>query len=115
MILAPGVGSVGERRFVVLLRVDDDVLDAPDRGPLREPGRDLIHGLGGDELRSSELLDKLWETFEQKPILEKFGFALLLRGKPPLDMEENPQQDVTAVIEFGTLLPISNRSGIRKL
>src|SRR4051794_33549716 len=25
---------------------------------------------------SSELLDKLWETFEQKPILEKFGFAL---------------------------------------
>ncbi len=49
---------------------------------------------------SSELLDKLWETFEQKPTLEKFGFALILRGKPPLDMGTRLQQDVAAVIEL---------------
>src|SRR6266536_1558077 len=48
---------------------------------------------------ASELLDKLWETFEQKPTLEKFEFALLLRGKPQFVKGARPYQDVAAVIE----------------
>jgi len=53
---------------------------------------------------ASELLDKLWETFEQKPTLEKFEFALLLRGKPQFDKGARPYQDVAAVIELRNAL-----------
>ena len=47
---------------------------------------------------SDTLLDKLWETFEQKQTLEKFAFALVLREKPPLDFGASPCQDVSALI-----------------
>jgi hypothetical protein len=53
---------------------------------------------------SSELLDKLWEIFEQKPTLDKFGFALLLRDRPKMDRGARPYQDVTALIELRNAL-----------
>jgi hypothetical protein len=34
---------------------------------------------------SPELMNNLWETYEQKPILQKFEFALLLLRKPVMD------------------------------
>jgi hypothetical protein len=49
---------------------------------------------------NSALLDKLWEIFEQKSTLDKFGFALLLRGKPDFNKGVGPYQDVAAVIEL---------------
>jgi hypothetical protein len=51
---------------------------------------------------ASELLDKLWETFEQKP--KKFEFALLLRGKSHFDRGARPYQDVAAIIELRNAL-----------
>jgi hypothetical protein len=47
-----------------------------------------------------QLLDKLWETFERKPTLEKFEFALLLRKSPKLDRSARPYQDVKAIVEL---------------
>jgi len=52
----------------------------------------------------SELLDRLWETFEQKSVLEKFEFALLLRGCPPLDRGVRPYQDMAALIALRNAL-----------
>jgi hypothetical protein len=49
---------------------------------------------------ASPLLDKLWETFEQKRTLDKFEFALLLRDKQQLNNGASPYQDVAAVIEL---------------
>jgi hypothetical protein len=43
---------------------------------------------------SAELLQNLWTTYEAKPIVEKFEFALLLRKKPPLPRGTRPFQDV---------------------
>jgi hypothetical protein len=53
---------------------------------------------------SAELLDNLWETYEQKPILEKFAFALLLLHKPELDRGARPYQDVKVLIELRNAL-----------
>jgi hypothetical protein len=47
-----------------------------------------------------EIADKLWELFEQKPILEKFDMALLLKQKPKLDRGSRPTQDVAVLIEL---------------
>jgi len=46
----------------------------------------------------TEIADKLWELFEQKPLLEKFDMALLLKQKPLLQRGESPTQDVAALI-----------------
>jgi hypothetical protein len=53
---------------------------------------------------ANDLLDKLWETFEQKPILEKFQFALLLKGKPELDRGAQPFQCASAMIDLRNAL-----------
>ena len=45
-----------------------------------------------------EVADKLWELFEQKPTLEKFDMALLLKKKPVLDRGSRPTQDVAALV-----------------
>jgi hypothetical protein len=47
--------------------------------------------------QSPQLLDWLWETFERKPLLKKFDFALLLREKPLLDSKTRLYQDVDAL------------------
>jgi hypothetical protein len=47
---------------------------------------------------SPELIHSLWETYEQKPILEKFEFALLLLRKPSMDRGARPYQDVAVLI-----------------
>jgi|SRR5450759_2056134 hypothetical protein len=47
-----------------------------------------------------EVADKLWELFEQKPILEKFDMALLLKQKPLLDRGSRPTQDVAVLIDL---------------
>jgi hypothetical protein len=46
----------------------------------------------------AEIADKLWELFEQKPLLEKFDMALLLKQRPLLDRAAPPTQDVAALI-----------------
>ena len=46
----------------------------------------------------AEIADKLWELFEQKPLLEKFDMALLLKQKPLLQRGVSPTQDVVALI-----------------
>lgn len=45
-----------------------------------------------------EVADKLWELFEQKPTLEKFDMALLLKQKPLLDRGSHRIQDVAALV-----------------
>jgi hypothetical protein len=46
------------------------------------------------------VMAKLWELFEQKPILEKFEFALVVKGGPAFDRGASPYQDVAAVIRL---------------
>jgi len=46
----------------------------------------------------AEIIDKLWELFEQKPTLEKFDMALLLKKKPLLNRGCRPTQDVAALV-----------------
>jgi hypothetical protein len=53
---------------------------------------------------SSELMHNLWETYEQKPILEKFEFALLLLRKPKMDRGAQPYQDIKVLIELRNAL-----------
>jgi hypothetical protein len=53
---------------------------------------------------SPELLDNLWETYEQKPILEKFEFALLLLRKQKLDRGVSQFQDVKVLIDLRNAL-----------
>ena len=53
---------------------------------------------------SPELMDNLWETYEQKPILEKFEFALLLLRKPKMDRGAQPYQDIKVLIELRNAL-----------
>jgi len=53
---------------------------------------------------SPKLLDNLWETYEQKPILEKFEFALLLLRKSNLDRGTSPYQDVKVLIDLRNAL-----------
>lgn len=45
-----------------------------------------------------QIADKLWELFEQKPTLDKFDMALLLKQKALLDRGSRPMQDVAALI-----------------
>jgi hypothetical protein len=51
-----------------------------------------------------ELLHNLWETYEQKSILEKYEFALLLLRKPALDRGARPCQGVEVLIELRNAL-----------
>lgn len=53
---------------------------------------------------TNRLLDTLWEAFEQKRILDKFAFALLLRDKPQLDRGASPCQDVAILVELRNAL-----------
>src|SRR5262249_13578312 len=53
---------------------------------------------------SPELLHDLWETYEEKPILDKFEFALLLLSKPKLDQGAGPYQDVRVLIALRNAL-----------
>lgn len=45
---------------------------------------------------SPPVVEKLWELYEQKPVLDKFEFALLLKSAAPIEHGTNPYQDVTA-------------------
>ncbi len=47
-----------------------------------------------------EVMAKLWELYEQKPILEKFEFALLLKSAPAFDRGGSPYQDVSTIIRL---------------
>jgi hypothetical protein len=47
-----------------------------------------------------EVMAKLWELYEQKPPLEKFAFALLLRQAVHFDFGASPHQDVAALIRL---------------
>ncbi|MEQ1814800.1 MAG: hypothetical protein ABL860_10185 [Candidatus Nitrotoga sp.] len=47
-----------------------------------------------------EVMAKLWELYEQKPILEKFDFALLLKGATAFDRGSSPYQDVFIIIRL---------------
>ena len=49
---------------------------------------------------TSDLLNKLWETYERKTPQKKFDFALLLRKSPTLDWGKPPCQDVKALIDL---------------
>jgi len=51
-----------------------------------------------------EVMAKLWELYEQKPILEKYEFALLLRQGKPFDRGAHPYQDVVALIKLRNAL-----------
>lgn len=48
----------------------------------------------------TSLMDELWKTYEEKSILEKYEFALLLLSKPPMDRGAAPYQDVKALIDL---------------
>lgn len=51
-----------------------------------------------------DLMNELWKTYEQKRILGKFEFALLLLDKPPLDRGAKPYQNVEALIDLRNAL-----------
>jgi hypothetical protein len=53
---------------------------------------------------SQELLHNLWETYEQKPILAKFEFALLLLNKPQLDRGAPPYQNIKVLVDLRNAL-----------
>jgi hypothetical protein len=53
---------------------------------------------------SNPLLDRLWETFETKPILEKFQFALLLKNAPEMDRGAKVFQHATALVHLRNAL-----------
>jgi hypothetical protein len=53
---------------------------------------------------SARLLEKLWETFEMKPLLDKFQFALLLKGCPEFETGARPYQDVAVLIDLRNAL-----------
>ena|SRR5439155_6633148 len=58
-----------------------------------------------------EVADKLWELFEQKPTLEKFDMALLLKQKPLLDRAHVRRKTFVCWSLFGTVLRTSSQSG----
>jgi hypothetical protein len=47
-----------------------------------------------------EVMEKLWELYEQKPPLEKFEFALVLKSRGSLDRGAKPYQDVAALVRL---------------
>lgn len=49
---------------------------------------------------SSNLLEELWKNYERKPTLDKFKFALLLRGKNAFDESSLVFKDVKLMIEL---------------
>lgn len=51
-----------------------------------------------------DVMAKLWELYEQKPILEKYDFALLLRKGSPFDRGASPHQDVAALLKLRNAL-----------
>jgi hypothetical protein len=53
---------------------------------------------------STHLLDNLWKTYERKPTLEKFEFALLLSDKPSIDKGSTTYKDVQIVLELRNAL-----------
>lgn len=55
------------------------------------------------ELRD-EVMAKLWELYEQKPPLEKYEFALLLKQSAQLDKGSSPYQDVAALVKLRNAL-----------
>jgi hypothetical protein len=63
----------------------------------------IDRGVNFPDLRA-EVADRLWELFEQKPILEKFDLALLLKNRPALDRGTRPTQDVNAVVSLRNAL-----------
>jgi hypothetical protein len=55
------------------------------------------------ELRT-EVIAKLWKLVEQKPILEKYKFALLLKNGPAFNESARPYQDVATLINLRNAL-----------
>lgn len=51
-----------------------------------------------------DVMDKLWELYEQKSILEKFEFALLLKNAPAFDRGGAPYQGVDTIIQLRNAL-----------
>lgn len=51
-----------------------------------------------------QLTKKLWEVYEEKSILEKYEFALLLRNGQAQDKGASPYQDVCALIKLRNAL-----------
>jgi hypothetical protein len=51
-----------------------------------------------------DIMTKLWELYEQKPILEKYDFALLLRQGSAFDRGAPPHQDIAALIKLRNAL-----------
>lgn len=51
-----------------------------------------------------EVMAKLWELYEQKPTLEKFEFALLLKEGPTFDRGGSPFQEVFAIMKLRNAL-----------
>jgi hypothetical protein len=49
---------------------------------------------------SHELLHNLWDTYERKPMLDKFDFALLLLRKPKLVRGVRPYQDIKILVDL---------------
>ena len=53
---------------------------------------------------SPALMHNLWENYDQKPILEKYEFALLLFRKSSMDRGARPYQDIKILIELRNAL-----------
>ena len=47
-----------------------------------------------------EVMAKLWELYEQKSILDKFEFALLIKSAAAFDRGSSPYQDVSTIIRL---------------
>lgn len=52
----------------------------------------------------SDVAERFWQLFGQKPILEKFELALLLKNQPVLDRGKNPTQDIKALVNLRNAL-----------
>lgn len=52
----------------------------------------------------SDVMKKLWELIEQKSLLEKFEFALLLRQSPMFEKGTRPYQDIDILIRLRNAL-----------
>ena len=61
------------------------------------------HAIVFPELRL-EVMSKLWELYEQKPILDKYEFALLLRQGEALNKGASPYQHIAALIKLRNAL-----------
>ena len=59
-----------------------------------------------------DIMAKLWELYEQKPILEKYDFALLLRQGNAFDRGASPYQDIAALIRLRNALTHYKRNAL---